>query len=414
MRKRDLLKSLIILVFIFLICLLNNELLKVIYPFKGDKYITKIYETANGKIEYPYFRDYGLDKKIKSYVIKLKDVKGNITYKASVVDDEFVSLIFFLPNYQYKSYLISLANLKEENINVIFKFNYQETLTSKINEMLESKYPAFIYNSIIDGKGDMYYLVENNQITIYFANYNITPTPNENFFIKLNYQEIKDLLAINYTLDKEYVNENIYTLDPNKKTIAFTFDDGPNKTTTIKIFNSLNENKASATFFMLGNRLENNQDLVTEILNSTSEVGTHSYSHKYLTKLRAKKRAFNINEPTRIMTELFNTTPVYFRPPYGNLNDKIKSEINMPIILWNVDPEDWKSKDAKTVVNNVLSTVKDGDIVLMHDIFSSTAEAVETLLPELYVRGYQVVSVSKLAALKGVTLEASKAYRHIK
>jgi hypothetical protein len=207
MKKRSLLKSLIILVLIFLVCLLNNELLKVVYPFNSDKYVTKVYETKNGKIEYPYFRDYGLDKKIKSYALKLKDIKGNITYQVSVVDDKFVSLVFLLPNYQYKSYLISLANLKEENINVIFKFNYQKTLTDKINEMLKLKYPAFIYNAIIDDKGDRYYLVENNQMIIYFANYNIKPKTKENLFIQLNYHEISNLLAINYTLDEKYINE---------------------------------------------------------------------------------------------------------------------------------------------------------------------------------------------------------------
>ncbi len=414
MKTSSLIKILIGLILVVLLCLLNIKLLNIINPLNAKDYVKKTYEGNNGNINYPYFKDYGLDKKIAEYVDDLKVTNGDIDFKLNIVDDKYLSLLFILPNNYFKSYLINLNNLKEEDISVVFKDNNTIDFGLKIAEMLVSKYPAFIYSGIINSEGETSYLIENNQIMIYFFGYNIKPTINEPIFIKLNYNEIYESLKIGYTLDSNYVNENIYTLDPNKKTIAITFDDGPSGPTTREIFNTLNDNKASATFFMLGNKLENYIPLITDIINSDSEVGTHSYKHQYLVRLSYKQRSININKPTEFMAQLFNSSPVYFRPPYGSINSRIKKEINIPIIMWSVDPQDWNSKDAKTIKNDVLRVVKDGDIILLHDIFPTTVEAVKMLLPELYARGYQVVSVSKLAELKGVTLSPSKSYRSIK
>jgi peptidoglycan/xylan/chitin deacetylase (PgdA/CDA1 family) len=82
----------------------------------------------------------------------------------------------------------------------------------------------------------------------------------------------------------------------------------------------------------------------------------------------------------------------------------------MPCILWSVDTLDWKTRDSESVYNEIINNVKDGDIVLMHSLYKSTAEAVEKVLPELYKEGYQIVSVSKLFELKDKTLEIGKSY----
>ncbi len=413
MKTTSLLKILVILLMIFFICLLNIRLLGITNPFTNKDYIVKTYEGKNGNIKYPYFKDYGLDKKIKEYVLDLSKENGNIEFQLNIVDHKYLSILFSLSNYKYKSYIINLNNLKEEEISVIFIKNGLKEYGLKTKEMLELKYPAFIYDSIYNNQGEISYLIKDNEIIVYFSNYDIKPSVNEPIFVRLNYHEIYKYLKIDYVLDENYINDNIYALNPNKKTIAITFDDGPSEVTK-DILNTLKDNKTTATFFMLGNRLEKNADIVNMVLVSDNEVGTHSYYHKYLTRLSKKKRTESINKPTEVMEELFNIRPIYFRPPYGNLTPKIKSEINMPIILWDVDPEDWHYRNAETIKNNVLSVIKDGDIVLLHDIFPTTGEALKLLLPELYVRGYQVVSVSKLAEFKGVTLEASKAYRSIK
>ena len=99
------------------------------------------------------------------------------------------------------------------------------------------------------------------------------------------------------------------------------------------------------------------------------------------------------------------------RPPYGNVNDTMKQNLNLTFINWNLDTEDWRYRNTNHIYDSVINKVKDGDIILMHDLYETTIEAVEKLLPELYVRGFQVVSVSELANIKGQTLEVHKVYR---
>ena len=98
------------------------------------------------------------------------------------------------------------------------------------------------------------------------------------------------------------------------------------------------------------------------------------------------------------------------RPPYGSYNDTVKQYANAPLVTWNVDSEDWKSRDADTIVAHVLEEARDGRIVLMHDIHTFSVEAAERLIPELMERGYQIVTLRELFYYKGVELENGKVY----
>ena len=101
------------------------------------------------------------------------------------------------------------------------------------------------------------------------------------------------------------------------------------------------------------------------------------------------------------------------RPPYGAINDTVKANVGMPMILWSIDTLDWKTRNAQSTINNVMTKVKDGDIILMHDIHTETVDAALTLIPKLEEAGYQLVTVSEMAQAKGVTLENGKAYSTI-
>ena len=98
------------------------------------------------------------------------------------------------------------------------------------------------------------------------------------------------------------------------------------------------------------------------------------------------------------------------RPPYGAVSDTLKQTVKMPFIMWSVDTLDWQTKNAKATVDSVLNTVKDGDIVLMHDIHSTTIDAALELIPKLVDQGYQLVTVSELAEARGVVLENGHQY----
>lgn len=199
-------------------------------------------------------------------------------------------------------------------------------------------------------------------------------------------------------------------IDSAKPMIALTFDDGPNKETTGPILDILREYNSVATFFVLGNRVSIYADFLRQMLEEGNEIGNHSYNHKELTKLSLPELKEQIMDTQEAVITHTGYEPKLMRPTYGSYNDKVKSEIDMPLILWSIDTLDWKSRDANKVADHVLANVKDGDIILMHDIFASTAEATQLLVPKLIDMGFQLVTVSELYESKGEKLESGNAY----
>ena len=195
--------------------------------------------------------------------------------------------------------------------------------------------------------------------------------------------------------------------------VAFTFDDGPNPEYTQRILDVLNENYSHATFFVVGDNAEKYPEILQSIIASGSEIGNHTYDHKNLTKEdtdTVTKEIAGVNEAVKKATGEETTL---IRPPYGAYNDEVLRVLTEPVVLWDMDTQDWESRNARTIADKVVSQVKDGDIILMHDIYDSTAEAVEFMVPKLKEMGYQIVSVSQLAQYKGTTLELGKAYGEI-
>ena len=192
--------------------------------------------------------------------------------------------------------------------------------------------------------------------------------------------------------------------DPDKPMIALTFDDGPEQASTTRIINCLKNNGARATFFMVGNRIGRRRAVVQQMTAWGCEAANHTLDHKKLTVLDSAGILSQIMGANDAVTEASGITPVLMRPPGGSYNDKVLSAVgsaNMSAVLWSLDTEDWKTRDAAQTVSAVLDHVQDGDIVLMHDLYSTTADAVEIMVPELISRGYQLVTVSELAAARG-------------
>lgn len=201
--------------------------------------------------------------------------------------------------------------------------------------------------------------------------------------------------------------------DADAPVIAITFDDGPYTPVTNRIVDVLLEYDAGATFFVVGSRIDPYADTLKRVYESGFEVGSHTWSHKNLNKLSKEKVLKEINDTKeRLALYIPVEDTVLVRPPYGSANETVRGLAGVPLINWSLDSEDWKSRDAKTIVDHVLSTVKDGDILLMHDLYESTAEAVEELVPELVSRGYKIVSVSELFSRKEIPLEEGILYRN--
>lgn len=197
--------------------------------------------------------------------------------------------------------------------------------------------------------------------------------------------------------------------DTNRKTIALTFDDGPGSFTN-RLLDCLEKNNAKATFFLVGKEIESFPDEVKRMESLGCEIGNHSYDHTDLTTLSAEAITSQIAKTDNLIMDLTGHGATVFRPPYGSINDAVKSTVGTPMIIWSVDTLDWKTEDTKQTIDNVLSSAQDGAIILMHDIYSTTVDAVETIVPKLIEEGYELVTVHELAEAHGVTLEAGIAY----
>lgn len=202
-----------------------------------------------------------------------------------------------------------------------------------------------------------------------------------------------------------------YSIDPDKPMVALTFDDGPGRGTTA-ILDLLEQYDVRATFFVLGLCLE--QQAQAEKLQRAYDmgcaIGSHTYDHISFKKLSAEEIREQLARTNQMLTELIGSPATLIRPPYGHVTDAAREAADAPFIHWSIDTEDWRSRDAQSVIEEVQEKVQDGDIILMHDIYPSTAEACETLIPWLLEQGYQLVTVPELMDAKGVELENGMSY----
>lgn len=212
------------------------------------------------------------------------------------------------------------------------------------------------------------------------------------------------------TYDDFYGYDNIYNGDGNgKKMIALTFDDGPNYNTN-RILNILEEYDVKATFFVLGNRISGNEYILKRMVSNGNEIGNHTFNHLLLTKYKEDKVRSEIMDTRNLIFDVTSTYPRLFRPSYGSFNKMIKRVADSPIIIWDIDTLDWKYHNSKKISSRVINNVKDGDIVLMHDIYSATSNALLVIIPTLKEMGYSFVTVSELFYYKGIPLENGKVY----
>ena len=186
------------------------------------------------------------------------------------------------------------------------------------------------------------------------------------------------------------------------KKIALTFDDGPHPSQTKAILDILDRYGVRATFFMVGVNIENYPEAAKAVISAGHEVGNHTYSHAKIGKMTELEVSRELDACESLLVDILGYEPHLFRPPQGALSDAIEGcsfEHDYRLILWSLDTRDWEIKDAERIASCVLSNVKGGDIVLMHDYIgthSRTAQALEKLLPVLLFRGYEFVTVSEL------------------
>ncbi len=199
------------------------------------------------------------------------------------------------------------------------------------------------------------------------------------------------------------------TLDKTKPAVALTFDDGPSNQTG-RILDALEKDGGLATFFLVGDRVEKYAETAQREYASGCLVGTHMYSHTKLTDMTAAEVENELNQCSAIHLSVIGAQPSVARPPYGSTNATVREAINLPLINWSLNSNDWETRDADRIYNDVMNNIQDGDIVLFHDLKDFSASAIERIVPALTKQGYQLVTVQELFELKGRTLEPGVVY----
>lgn len=373
-------KKILIIVFLLFITSCSN---------KNDYIDTIIIENDNFlvNINYPVTGtelDINIKNDIKNIYNNYQYINGelNIDYLYYKIDSLIsVSLFIYVNGENVKKNYVKtyFYNNKISNIKNLIDIN-------KLNKILINKIKNTNLN--IEISDNYEFSFDNTNLYIYFNydnNYETTNIP------------LSDL-NIFFEKEKKVINEIILpdnNINYNDKVIALTFDDGPSKYTD-KLIEYLYQNDCKATFFILGNKVKNYQDILNKSISYGNEIGNHSYNHKWLIKLKKDEIIDQINKTQNLIYEYTGYIPTLLRPTYGSINSTLSNSTNLNIVLWNVDTLDWKYKSIDKIVAKATKNLKSGNIILMHDIYKRTYDAVKKIVPLLKENGYNCVTISEL------------------
>ncbi|MDR1953121.1 MAG: polysaccharide deacetylase family protein [Clostridiales Family XIII bacterium] len=207
--------------------------------------------------------------------------------------------------------------------------------------------------------------------------------------------------------------ENIRTdLDPAGPMVALTFDDGPSNETP-RILKLLAQYGGRATFCVVGSRVEAYQDIARQAAAQQCQIIGHSWDHKQLTKLSDAEVGAQLARTNEVIYRVTGQNPVMYRPPYGAADDRVKNisaQLQLALVNWSLDTKDWKTRNADQTYRAIMNNVGNGNIVLCHDLYAQTAEAMERVIPELVQRGYQLVTISELLHYSGNAVTPGQMY----
>jgi peptidoglycan/xylan/chitin deacetylase (PgdA/CDA1 family) len=195
--------------------------------------------------------------------------------------------------------------------------------------------------------------------------------------------------------------------------IAMTFDDGPSAVLTPKLLDLLAARHIKATFFVIGENVAEHPEIVARAAREGHEIASHSWSHPNLAKMSQEGVRSQLQRTDDAIKSTTGKRPTLLRPPYGSITERekrwIHDEFGYDIILWDVDPYDWKRPGSAVVRSRILKETRPGSIVLSHDIHPGTIEAMPSTFDELEVKGFKFVTVSELIDMATPVTPAPKA-----
>lgn len=357
-------------------------------------------------IEYPVFGIFELDNAISKDINHIKnefnnekkeDSELNIDFEYQIINKNYISIIIkattFIEKKEEKIYTYLFDKNNNKFIEIGDILNKRELITN-IKKEFKAKYNKKINNSV---NLDKYYIGK-NYLTFYI---NLSK---KEYLIQIPLEDIKFNFVINKKnkLDVDNINnikKEEKTIDINKPLVALTFDDGPSKYTN-EILDILKDNGICATFFILGNKVPYGQETLLKMLENGNEIGNHTYNHKWLAHLDEIEIKNQISKTQEVIFEYTRYLPKVFRPSYGDIPKEMRKEINLEVTLWNVDTLDWKLKNKKQIIKRATKNTKDGDIILMHDTYKRTKDALPEIINTLKKKGFQFVTISELNEIK--------------
>ena len=191
----------------------------------------------------------------------------------------------------------------------------------------------------------------------------------------------------------------IYRVQTEEKKIAISFDCAWGVDYTDELLKVMQENSVECTFFAVEFWVKKHPDYVKKIVEYGHEMGTHSATHPYMSKLDKNSVIKELSSSTKAIEDITGVKVELFRAPYGDYNDNLintATELKLYTIQWDVDSLDWKNLSASEITNRVVSRVKDGSIVLFHNQGLHTAEAIKSIIPNLKAKGFSFVKISEL------------------
>lgn len=367
------------------------------YSKESDKlYVSLFYPKTESKKLNTIINDY-----YKEYLDNQKASKNSkdiiyMDYSIDKVFDQYLNLSFTAQRYNED-------NEKTDTETKRFAYDLNKEKILSVNDCLRRSYKRTLSN--INGIDK----IEPEHIDLRIGKKKLTIYNDNEEKIEIDYGQNKELIRL--------ANKNIPSdapldikepaaqpkVDPNKKMIAITLDDGPHKSNTLRTVELFEKYDGRATFLMLGKNVKQYPEIVKTVYEQGFEIGSHSWDHPDLRKLDANGIEKQIADTQNEIFKITGYEPEIIRPPYGAVNETAKQVIannGMKIALWNVDTEDWKVKNAQKIKETIVNKAFDGAVILIHDIHTFTIDGLEMALEELSRNGYQFVTLETLSQYK--------------
>lgn len=411
MKKRSRIPFFVLLIFILSVVIIS---LTINIPFlfkKSSHDDAKRYATRHCLVFYP-----NCDKGRENAKFMAKDVKENTIYDYSLIPYGDYYLVNYGNGYSFfvdKDNEEPIVNEVSDEGKRIISDYLRYTIKKEKNDLYYN--PDFISNSYVDNLdfSKIAYDFDKDNLVCQFLDFEVD--------VKIPLKYIQSGIGMDFGYSNELYVKPTY-IDDKHPVICLTFDDGPNmwyepsESSSVRIVDTLYKNDANATFYVVGTCLQERDvwtdyEAYTFLKNSIgngNEYGSHTHGHELIYEMSSTEKINTlIKQPADFLSEYVGYQMKTYRPPEGVINDVILEAQPFPAILWDVDSKDWAIRDGEDIYNKViggLELIDDGDIIIFHDIYDETADAIEKIVPVLIQEGYQLATVSDMLQSKNVVL----------